>query len=635
MGLLNVGQGKGPMIIQLFGRGVRLKGRDFSLKRSSALDGEHPDGVELLETLDIFGMRADYMARFKKDLEREGVDPDGYEELPPLRIRPEESFLEQELLIPRPSEEEFSESRNVLLDVEPDLKVSLDLSVRLEAARMDEDGLATSAIKAGERQRIGVEYLSVLDWHSIYLDLLEFKSSRRLWNLVIPPGMPRRIMEQPEPLYTLVADRRVVEPQDFEGLNDLQEIVQSVLRKYVERFYHLHQQRWDSQHMRAETLTASHPNFADYTVKVQRSKRKLVAEVEALIRRADELYERDVKELPNIHFDRHLYQPLLVERGDAVKSTPAGLKESEERFVSVLRDWCREEPDGSMSSRELFLLRNLSRGKGIGFFNTAGFYPDFVLWVKYEDGSQKVVFVEPHGMRNDDPPPNNDKVDLYLALRDLSDRIVGKNGQDIFLDSYIVSATPYGELSRKWGEGWTRERFARKHVIFEDDLKERLPELLAPRDELEQRISGSCPAPLASGFRTLARISDPRDLYREQLRFAENVLAFLGSVSLALLREEDRERSGIDPRSYWRGGISPGDWKEIVQKCSKVFAGYREVPLARAIRGLKIGTEQKGFGRDVIELIRAKNDFKPPIHNFRLYLRPWAERAGRDGWSLR
>jgi hypothetical protein len=56
-------------------------------------------------------------------------------------------------------------------------------------------------------------------------------------------------------------------------------------------------------------------------------------------------------------------------------------------------------------------------------------------------------------------------------------------------------------------------------------------------------------------------VGDPRDLYREQLRFAENVLAFLASLCLALLREEDRDGMDLDLRKYWSGGISFGDWK--------------------------------------------------------------------------
>ncbi len=37
MGLLNIGKGEGPQVIQLFGRGVRLKGKKWTLKRSKAL----------------------------------------------------------------------------------------------------------------------------------------------------------------------------------------------------------------------------------------------------------------------------------------------------------------------------------------------------------------------------------------------------------------------------------------------------------------------------------------------------------------------------------------------------------------------------------------------------------------------
>ena len=37
MGLMNVGKGEGSQIIQLFGRGVRLKGKNMTLKRTEAL----------------------------------------------------------------------------------------------------------------------------------------------------------------------------------------------------------------------------------------------------------------------------------------------------------------------------------------------------------------------------------------------------------------------------------------------------------------------------------------------------------------------------------------------------------------------------------------------------------------------
>ena len=66
MGLMNVGRSEGSEIIQLFGRGVRLKGYDMSLKRSSYYIKDNPSVklpqyISILETLNIFGVRADYM----------------------------------------------------------------------------------------------------------------------------------------------------------------------------------------------------------------------------------------------------------------------------------------------------------------------------------------------------------------------------------------------------------------------------------------------------------------------------------------------------------------------------------------------------------------------------------------------
>ncbi len=74
MGLLNVGRSEGSEIVQMFGRGVRLKGLDFSLKRSNAIpERVHPPHIAALETLNIFSINGDYLRDFKRALEREGI----------------------------------------------------------------------------------------------------------------------------------------------------------------------------------------------------------------------------------------------------------------------------------------------------------------------------------------------------------------------------------------------------------------------------------------------------------------------------------------------------------------------------------------------------------------------------------
>jgi len=66
-------------------------GLNRSLKRSSAIDGKHPEHIRLLENLNIFAVRANYMAQFREYLEREGVEIEGHVELP-LAIKPNKSL---------------------------------------------------------------------------------------------------------------------------------------------------------------------------------------------------------------------------------------------------------------------------------------------------------------------------------------------------------------------------------------------------------------------------------------------------------------------------------------------------------------------------------------------------------------
>ena len=76
MGLINFAKGEGSQAIQMFGRGVRLKGYNGMLKRSRAINipgVQAPKYLGKLETLTIFGVKANYMEEFKAFLELEDV----------------------------------------------------------------------------------------------------------------------------------------------------------------------------------------------------------------------------------------------------------------------------------------------------------------------------------------------------------------------------------------------------------------------------------------------------------------------------------------------------------------------------------------------------------------------------------
>ncbi|MGE4341126.1 MAG: hypothetical protein AB7E55_35040, partial [Pigmentiphaga sp.] len=70
MALMNVGKGAGSEIVQMFGRGVRLRGKGMRLKRAG---DAAPEAVRLLETLYVFGVQADYLQAFVETLRHEGV----------------------------------------------------------------------------------------------------------------------------------------------------------------------------------------------------------------------------------------------------------------------------------------------------------------------------------------------------------------------------------------------------------------------------------------------------------------------------------------------------------------------------------------------------------------------------------
>ena len=145
------------------------------------------------------------------------------------------------------------------------------------------------------------------------------------------------------------------------------------------------------------------------------------------------------------------------------------MQDSERQFVADLRNYCASEPNALPDGAELFLLRNLTRGKGVGFFDSSGFYPFFILWVKVK-GSQRIVFIDPHGMRQANAYIHDDRARLHERLPELSQEIASRSGNpNVQLDSFIVSATKYGDLQTHYDDGtWTRDKLAAKHILFQE-----------------------------------------------------------------------------------------------------------------------------------------------------------------------
>ena len=494
MGLMNVGRREGSQIIQLFGRGVRLRGLRHGLKRSSALDGKHPEHIGVLETLNIFAIRADYMAQFKDYLQREDLHTEGVVELS-LPVRPNQAFLRQGLLVPRvPANAAFADEVATALSPLAGAEVFLDRSLQAQSIESASGAFADEGAQAGRNRRIPAASLQLVDWNRVHLELLAYREQRSYPNLAFAPQDIRAVFESTDPpCFELAAEDNLVEPKTLADVAALSEAVIALAKKYMDRFYRLRQERWASKRMRYSEVRDTDANFQDYVVRVPRTGQndgdsarrnaRLLEDILQLIEEGERIYQRETAELPNIHFDRHLYQPLLVQRSAKVTSKPPALNESERRFVEDLRDFCRQEKDGVLAGgalsggargarpsqeRELFLLRNQGRAQGVGFFERRGFYPDFILWLK-DANTQRIVFVEPHGMIHATAYAHDDKAQLHETLGELEREMARSHTSalDVRLDSYIISATPFEDLQPKYDDGsWDIERFAARHILF-------------------------------------------------------------------------------------------------------------------------------------------------------------------------
>ena len=478
MGLLNIGSKEGSQIIQLFGRGVRLRGKDMSLKRSSAIAGKHPRYISLLETLNIFAVRANFMKQFRDYLDREEVEEPV--ELT-IEIRRNDAYREKLLKLPKvPPYQEGAEGQ-----CEP-LRVLTGTIITHTTQSVDIIGSSSQLgihAKKGEgviQTHIPETSLALVDWEQIYLQLLEYKSEKGYYNLIFDRTILEEILNPNKPVYELsIMNESEVKPTSLAQLKQLEELVLTLLRKYITKYYLLIQKQWNNDRLLIRGLGEEEDdekNFPNWTVHVPRNDAQAVQSAIENLKESEDIYGPGLTDLPNVYSEQHLYQPLLtneehryrtisnLEISDNLwRTIPPALEDSERDFVADFTKYIRKHPEVQSNQKEVFLLRNQSRGKGVGFYENEGFFPDFILWI-LEGKKQRIVFIEPHGMIHEVINEHNDKITLFKRLRALSrERFRGEHVQ---MDSYVISRTSLSDLIAIYPNE-DEDTFAEKwHILF-------------------------------------------------------------------------------------------------------------------------------------------------------------------------
>ena len=473
MGLMHVGKGEGPQIIQLFGRGVRLKGYRWSLKRSSQSPAiRTPKYIRELETLNVFGVGADFMEKFRDFLTNEGLPGNERYRHFELPLKVTHDFGKK-LLVLRPKrksqndmEYEFQQDASaVTIDFDSseqnqkDNRIVVDWYPRIKSfsSRADQ-----STVVKDEVSLLDV-HLAFLDYTKLCFELEQFKNEKGWYNLNVTKQGLKKLLYQSD-WYTLYLPKSHLQFSRFEDVLLIQRVVSELLKRYIEKYYNFCKRRFFETRLEFRELSQD-----DENVPIERSYQLTVAETETQVIEAIQDFEQQVygnrsslSLADSVHtcsFERHLYEPLFhIRPGKKIFIHPVSLNESEIKFVQDLNSWYTRRSTEHLGD-ELFLLRNLSRGRGIGFFEAGNFHPDFIMWLLRGD-KQYVSFVEPHGMGREGPGSN--KVKFHRRIKNIQRRI---DNPYVFLNSFILSWTQFKNLPSSW-DGMNQKAIEDLHVLF-------------------------------------------------------------------------------------------------------------------------------------------------------------------------
>lgn len=494
MGLLNMGRNEGTQIIQLFGRGVRLRGYNFSLKRSTPEERQiHAKDafLEYLETLQIFGVRANYMAQFKAYLENEGIQT--LDRVLTLQFPIRRNAFPDGLMVPqikdgyRLNQAKGFKSQKATLFELPDgyvdkirrIEVTYDDFAYVQMMRTDKTQITTN--DAADDVKLDTKAFPYFDWDGIYRELQEEKARHGYWNLSIDKQKLIQFAHSGNDWYKLRTRKEDVTFDSFAKLAGIERLFRILILAYMEQFYKRLQSVYEDKHREMRPLNGDWiPD--EYVFEIENTDEgrlwnENLQKLQEIIKK-EEVPFREVnqwmQEVPGfvvIAFKQHLYSPLFYvsNRGSlpfTYKPISLGAA-SEEQFVRDLQTFYNS-PAGKeyFENIDLYLMRNAANKlKGIGFAQAGNFYPDFMMWIIDKTTKQQyLTFIDPKGLRN--VPFTSPKLNFAEEIKALQKAVNQNCDNPIILNSVILSSTPYSDEILKQH---THEEYDSKHILFLDE----------------------------------------------------------------------------------------------------------------------------------------------------------------------
>lgn len=436
IGLINLGSSKGNKIIQIFGRGVRLRGLNGDGKRrhiehtesyDALLEDDTPQNrLSRLESLDIFSLKASYLETFLKALE---------EELPRYEVERRVPVITRGLKLGKATEtfDEFASKLPIFKvgrdDNEPRLIASL-CDGKWNWSYLAEDNCETGTLS---KWAIELDFRPSPDQPPVNLaqdlrDALAGTSraafaavgdhAYRLANLLerrklqlLKQGGEKQSALKPADILALVNTvqyHRNWDELDFAAQESLvwQVLSEAVAKLHHKLIYDINKRKYRI----AEPLVQAQPGQpGDF---ISHYDLRLAFETEA----EKSVFERKHQspKLPDqlqlaLDGSRHIYAPLYRDAKDrgvsklklkTISISPDALNPGERKFVEDLHGFLADPArKGAFKDFTFYLMRNVESLRSIGVYldtESRAYFPDFVLWAV---GSKQthILLVDPKG----------------------------------------------------------------------------------------------------------------------------------------------------------------------------------------------------------------------------------------------
>ena len=260
----------------------------------------------------------------------------------------------------------------------------------------------------------------------------------RWHNLVIRPETVDRLLEN-DGWYVLHAPPERMQVECFEDVRALEDVAVDLINEYAAEFWLRQRRRWRRDRIEVVTLEEDDPNnIREYRLSIDAAESESIRFVRDLAENP-QYRHFDFLKLAVLKIEKHAYHPLLhTDKGCQITIQPVALDKNEKTVVEALGALA-DDRDPCLRGRELYLIRNLSRGRGVSFFDDYTYYPDFIVWL-IDDESQHVVFLDPKGLVRYGPKERR-KVRLHTDIKEIEARVQATD-PDLRLHAYVLSVTP-------------------------------------------------------------------------------------------------------------------------------------------------------------------------------------------------